>query len=116
MAAAVLILLTIGGVAVARIVESEQRASTSLSLLSEKVAELRNAAPAFFSESQSLVNDFQLADALRRLDYAISLDSRAEYHEARGNILQTLLRMADAIPPSMRLRTGAQIRPIVGTS
>ena len=96
-AAAILVLLIGGGVAVARIVASERRASISLGLLTEKVAELRNAAPAFVSEAESLVGDFRFEEALHRLDYAISLDPKAEYHEARGNILQTQLRMADAV-------------------
>lgn len=96
-AAAVLLLLAIGGVSIMRIVASEQRASRSLALLTEKVTELRRTAPVFYAEAQSLIEDFRFGEALQRLDYALSLEPNADYHAARGNILQTLLRMPDAI-------------------
>jgi serine/threonine protein kinase len=96
-AAAILILLIVGGVSLARIVASEKRASRSLALLTQKVNELRRTAPTFVAEAESLVDQFRFDDALARLDYALSLDPKAESHAARGNILQTQLRMAEAI-------------------
>jgi len=96
-AAALLLLLAVGGVAVMRIVASEQRANRSLALLTDKVTELRRTAPVFYDEAQSLIDDFRFAEALQRLDYALSLEPKADYHAARGNILQTLLRMPEAI-------------------
>ncbi len=96
-AAAVLLLLIGGGISVMRIVASEQRASRSLTLLTEKVTELRRTAPVFYAEAQSLIEDSHFMQALQRLDYALSLEPNADYHAARGNILQTLLRMPEAI-------------------
>ena len=96
-AATVLLLLIGGAVSVLRIVASEQRASLSLTLLTEKVTELRRTAPVFYAEAQSLIEDFHFNEALQRLDYALSLEPNADYHATRGNILQTLLRMPEAV-------------------
>lgn len=96
-AVTLLILLIVGGGSVARIVASEKHASRSLAQLTEKVNELRRTAPTFVAEAASLVDQFRFDDALERLDYALSLDPNAESHAARGNILQTLLRMPAAI-------------------
>ncbi len=86
-----LVLLVGGGVSVARIVASEQRARAAL-------RELQLAAPTFAAEAQSLIEQFRFEEALGRVDYAISLEpQKAEYHLIRGNILQTLLRMPEAV-------------------
>jgi tetratricopeptide (TPR) repeat protein len=85
------ILLAVGTVSVVRIVASEKRAQAAL-------AELRSAAPTFAAEAQSLLEQFRFEEALARVEYAISLDDgKAEYHLLRGHILQTLLRMPEAV-------------------
>jgi len=88
---AALILLTVGVVSIGRIVASEKRAMTALQ-------ELQRTAPAFVAEAQALIEQFRFEEALKRVNYALSLSPRnAEYYVLRGNILQSLLRMPEAL-------------------
>jgi serine/threonine protein kinase len=85
-----LMILTVGGVSLGRIVQSEKRAR-------ELVEQLRKSAPAYAAEAQGLVEQYKFEEALQRIENALSLDNRnAGYHALRGNILQTLLRMEPA--------------------
>lgn len=57
------------------------------------LGELRKAAPLFYAEAQSLVDERGFNQALDRIDYALSLKpGDANYHYLRGNIHQSLFQ------------------------
>ena len=60
--------------------------------MSRTLAELRKAAPSFYAEARSLLEERRLSQALEKVRYAISLDPHvADYFVLKGNIHQTLL-------------------------
>ena len=76
---------------------SEKRALDAGALAAARLQELRGTAPAFFAEAQQLINDHRFSEALERIDYAIQqVPNEGAYHNLRGDILQTLLRLDDA--------------------
>lgn len=73
-----------------RALESEQRAAAAL-------ASLRQTAPTFASDAQALIEDLKFTEALEKIDYAIEQQPQhAEYYALKGNVLQSLLRFAEA--------------------
>lgn len=58
---------------------------------------LRNSAPAFAAQAEALIEKQQFAEALEKIAIAIELaDNQAGHHYLRGNILESLGRLADA--------------------
>lgn len=67
------------------------------SKVTRTLAELKETAPTFYIEARTLVDEFKLAKALAKINYAISLQpDEARFHALKGNILQSLLQLADA--------------------
>jgi serine/threonine protein kinase/tetratricopeptide (TPR) repeat protein len=59
--------------------------------------DLQGTGPIFFKEAKDLVQKRDFESALDRLDTALrQLPNNAEYHNLRGNVCQTLLRLDDA--------------------
>jgi len=58
---------------------------------------LRKTAPTFHAQARALIKEREFEQALKNIDFAISLRPReAKYHALKGNILQSLLRMKEA--------------------
>jgi len=82
----------------ARALASEKRAIVQEQLAAERLQELRGTAPTFAAEAQQLIDDRNLPEALEKIDYAIlQVPNEASYHNLRGNILQSMLRLEEAI-------------------
>jgi serine/threonine protein kinase/Leucine-rich repeat (LRR) protein len=63
----------------------------------EALSNLRGTAPTFYDQARALVDEQKFEDALVKINYAISLvPEEPEYHNLKGNILQTLLRLPEA--------------------
>jgi serine/threonine protein kinase len=93
-----LILLVVGILSMTQIIASERRAKRNLDQLNVTLDELRQTAPAFASEARSLMDRMEFGPALTKVEYAIQLEpNNADYFLLRGNILQTLLRMDEAV-------------------
>lgn len=61
------------------------------------LAELKETAPTFHVEARTLVDELKFAKALAKINYAISLQpDDAKFHALKGNILQSLLQLAEA--------------------
>lgn len=68
----------------------EQRINTIL-------ANFRRVAPVFADQAQSLVEQQRFGESLEKIDQAITLDPHtARFHFLKGNILESLLRVAEA--------------------
>jgi serine/threonine protein kinase len=81
-----------------RALASEQRARESEKDLAKALEELRGTAPIFAQEAASLLDSQQFEEALDRIDYAIEqVPNEAQFHFIRGNVLQSMLRLGDAI-------------------
>ena len=93
-----------------RALASERRALEQEKLAAARLTELRGTAPTFAAEAQQLINDFNLADALAKIDYAIQqVPNEAAYHNLRGHILQAQLRLDEAVEAydeALRLEPG----------
>ena len=75
----------------------EREALKNHRLADARLQELRGTAPTFFAEAQQLMDDNRFADALPKIDYAIQqVPNDAAFHNLRGDILQTLLRLDEA--------------------
>jgi serine/threonine protein kinase/Leucine-rich repeat (LRR) protein len=58
---------------------------------------LRNSAPAFAAQAEALIEKQQFTEALEKIAIAIELaDNQAGHHYLKGNILESLGRLADA--------------------
>ncbi len=70
-------------------------------------AMLREGAPSFASDAQSLIDALKFDDALGKIDDGLEQHpERAEFHALRGNVLQSLLRFpeaADSFETALRL-------------
>ena len=76
---------------------SERQAIESARLADESLHALRNTAPTFFHEAQSMLEDLSLVEALEKIEYAIAqVPAEADYHELRGRVLQSFLRWDEA--------------------
>ncbi len=76
---------------------SEQRALENARLAAERLNDLRNTAPTFYREAQSLLEDLSLVEALEKIEYAIAqVPGESDYHELRGRVLQSFLRWPEA--------------------
>lgn len=76
---------------------SERLALANARLAAERLSDLRNTAPTFYSEAKSLLEDLSLGEALKKIEYAIAqMPGEADYHELRGCILQSSLNWSDA--------------------
>jgi len=59
---------------------------------------LRDTAPTFYALAQEMVSEMKLPEALTNINYAVSLvPAEARYHNQRGNILQSLLKIDEAL-------------------
>jgi len=77
---------------------SEKRALDQEQLADSRLDELRGTAPTFAAEAQQLIDDFDLTEALEKIDYAIQqVPNEATYHNLRGNILQAQFRLEEAV-------------------
>lgn len=76
----------------------EQEARDSARQLKDAMSDLKGAAPWFEEEARDRIKKRELDVALDRIESAIrQLPNNADYHNLRGNILQTLLRWDDAV-------------------
>ena len=76
---------------------SERHALENARLAAERLNDLRNTAPTFYREAQSLLEDLSVVEALEKIEYAISqVPADADYHDLRGRILQFSLRWKEA--------------------
>jgi serine/threonine protein kinase len=76
---------------------SEKRAVEYSKLAELRMEELRGTAPTFAAEARQLMDDDRFTEALDKIDYAIlQVPNEAEFHNLRGDILQTLLRLDEA--------------------
>jgi len=81
-----------------RALASEKRAVNSELLAADRLAELRGTAPTFYAEAASLAEERRFDDALDKINYAIAqVPNSAEYHNLRGNVLQAMLRLDEAV-------------------
>ncbi len=65
--------------------------------ITRTLTELKETAPTFYVEARTLVDEFKFAKALTKVNYAISLQpDDPKFHALKGNILQSLLQLADA--------------------
>ena len=65
--------------------------------ITRTLTELKETAPTFYAEARALVEELKFAKALARVNYAISLQPEdARFHLLKGNILQSLLQIAEA--------------------
>lgn len=89
--ASVLIIVGLSVVFVMRIIRERNFAQ-------EALRQLDGTAPTFYEEAGQLVDDQRFDEALEKITYACSLDpGNAKYQLLRGNILQSLLNLDDAI-------------------
>ena len=76
---------------------SEQRALASEQRAEAALASLRQTAPTFASDAEALIEDLKFTEALEKIDYAIEQQpDQANYYALKGNVLQSLLRFAEA--------------------
>ena len=76
---------------------SELDAQEKSAQLKDAMLDLKGAAPFFEEEARDLIRKRDFETALDRIESAIrQLPNNADYHNLRGNILQTLLRWDDA--------------------
>jgi eukaryotic-like serine/threonine-protein kinase len=81
----------------ARAQRGEALAQSEATRANAALARLRGTAPTFFAQAQALIEKQQFADALEKISYAIELaPGDASYHFLKGNILESLSRLADA--------------------
>ncbi|MFC1462119.1 protein kinase [Verrucomicrobiota bacterium] len=61
------------------------------------LSSLTKTAPTFYAQARALIDDGKFEEALKNINFAISLRPKeARYHALKGNILQSLLRMKEA--------------------
>ena len=73
------------------------RADTEATLVTAALDELRATAPAFAEQARGLAAKEQFAEAIEKLDYAAKLQpDDADYPMAKGHLLQTQFRFAEA--------------------
>ncbi len=81
-----------------RALDSEKRALDQEQLAAARLIELRGTAPTYAAEAQQLVDDLNPTEALEKIEYAIQqVPNDAAYHNLRGNILQSQLRLDEAL-------------------
>jgi len=89
--ASVIIIVVLSAVFVANIIRERNFAQTAL-------RQLDGTAPTFYEQALSLVDDQKFDEALEKITFACSLAPRnAAYYVIKGNILQSLLRLDDAM-------------------
>ena len=77
--------------------KNEQLAKERGDQLNVAMADLQGTGPVFFAQAKELVKQKDFDAALDKLDAAIrQLPNNAEYHNLRGNLCQTLLRLDEA--------------------
>ena len=87
---AIAAMLTVGGVALGRIINSERVARESLQAL-------HNAAPAYASQAESLIDEQKFSMALGKIGTALELmPKRPDFYVLKGDILESLLRLPEA--------------------
>lgn len=97
-ALALLSLAIVGAFSLQRILVSESQARENARQARMALQELRQTAPAFAAEASLWTERLDFEQALSRITYAIHLDpDNADHHLLKGHILQTMLRMTDAI-------------------
>ena len=75
----------------------KQHAQTERDRAEKTLVSLRETAPVFRDQAAAETRDQRLAEALKKIEYAIELrPDVAEYHYLKGNLLQTSLRFAEA--------------------
>ena len=73
------------------------------------LADLHKTAPDFFALAQSLLNEGRVAEAIEKVGYAVRLDGNcADYHQLRGNLLQSTQKLAEAAASYRRV---LELRP-----
>ena len=86
---------------------SERATLAEKKLADARLSELRGTAPTFAAQAQELMDDQRFGEALDKIEYAIQqVPNEAAYHNLRGNILQSQLRLeeaADAYEDALRL-------------
>lgn len=95
-----------------RALRGEQRAVEQQDLADKRLQELRGTAPTFAAEAQQLLDDHKPVEALEKIDYAIlQVPNDAGFHNLRGNILQSQLRLEEAIESyELALRLKPQLK------
>ena len=90
LAAFVLVLALVGGVALARVLQERQRAESAL-------GDLRATAPSFIHQAGLLAIQQQFEEALEKLEYALRLQpGAADAYLLKGDLLQAKLRLPEA--------------------
>ena len=80
-----------------RAVTNERRAVANEERVTEALGKLRGTAPTFQAQATALIEGRNFAEALEKISYAIVLrPDEADYHYIKGNILESLLRIAEA--------------------
>ncbi len=78
--------------------KSEKEATENRDQLNAALEDLQGSAPLFFADAQKLIASKDFVTALDRIDTALrQVPNNADYHNLRGNILQTQLQWEDAI-------------------
>jgi serine/threonine protein kinase len=81
-----------------RAMQNERLASASADLAAARLKELHGTAPTFAEEAQKLMDDQSVPEALDKINYAIEqVPNDPTYHNLRGNILQVLFRLDEAV-------------------
>lgn len=77
---------------------NEKAALKNEKLANQRLVELQATAPVFYRQCLQHIRLQQFDEALKMIDYAISLNPKeGKYYIVRGNILQTLLRLEESV-------------------
>lgn len=95
--ATLIVLVAVVAVSLIRIAGERNAAIRERNRADATLGELRGAAPSFYAEAATLLRQRNFTNALRKVDYAISLrPDVADHHWLRGNVLESLLQLGPA--------------------
>jgi serine/threonine protein kinase len=97
-AAALVLIGLISATFTLRVVRERNRATAERDRANSTLAQLKATAPTFFEQARALVEKQDFTGALEKIEFAIALRKNdAEYYCQKGNILESLARIKDAL-------------------
>jgi serine/threonine protein kinase len=87
----------IGVYAIGQVILAGQRAKKAQGEAEKQLAELRATAPTFFEAAKNAIDDYQLTNALDKIETALKFNpTNAEYHYVKGQVYQSQEKMVAA--------------------
>jgi serine/threonine protein kinase/Leucine-rich repeat (LRR) protein len=97
LAASVVIVVVLTAGFMAKVIASEKKARANERRAVDALSKLAGTAPTFAAQAEALIGKRDFAGALEKIEFATSLaPDDAEYWFVKGNILESLQRLADA--------------------